>query len=351
MNYITETNVPLPEDEMEEIPPEREDIEEHLPDIPESENISQTERNVNDIENPLSKSARIKLFFENNELTFKKNICWRKNIRYITPKIIWYKPKKDEVTELESPLHFFRQYFTPDLISSMVEHTNLYAVQQFMKCPPTTIDEMETFIGMHILMGNLHYPRVRCYWEKRLRVPIIADAMPRDRFHRLRTALHFVNVLEKDPNCKDRMWKVRPLYNTLRGRMTTLQLETELCIDEQMIPFKGRLNVKQYVKGKPCPWGIKLFALCGSSGLMYDFLIYQGSTTELNIEQQEVFGLGASVVLKLSERIKEVNIQLYFDNFFRIIIYYSICEIHIFTLLVPHEWTVLVDPPSPQTLL
>lgn len=85
MNYITETNVPLPEDEMEEIPPEREDIEEHLPDIPESENISQTERNINDIKNPLSKSARIKLFFENNELTFKKKHLLAKKYKIYYP--------------------------------------------------------------------------------------------------------------------------------------------------------------------------------------------------------------------------------------------------------------------------
>lgn len=47
---------------MEEIPPEGEDIEEQLPDIPESEDILQIERNVNNIENPVSKSARI-IFF------------------------------------------------------------------------------------------------------------------------------------------------------------------------------------------------------------------------------------------------------------------------------------------------
>jgi len=33
-----------------------------------------------------------------------------------------------------------------------------------------------------------------------------------------------------------------------------------------------RLNVKHYIKNKPNLWGIKIFALCGKSGLLYDFI-------------------------------------------------------------------------------
>ncbi|KAI4464225.1 transposase is4 [Holotrichia oblita] len=148
--------------------------------------------------------------------------------------------------------------------------------------------------------------------KKPKQIPSGPNAMARDRFFKLRKHLHFVNVHERPPENTDRLWKVRPLYDVLRNRMSELTLETALCVDEQMIPFKGRLNIKQYVKAKPNPWGFKLFALCGTSGIMYDFVIYQGSTTELNPDQQDVFGLGAAVVLKLAERISEPNIQLYF---------------------------------------
>lgn len=62
--------------------------------------------------------------------------------------------------------------------------------------------------------------------------------------------------------------------------MSQLEIESHLSIDEQMVPFKGSINIKQYVKGKPCPWGIKIFVLREVSGTAYDFIIYQGSTTE-----------------------------------------------------------------------
>lgn len=46
--------------------------------------------------------------------------------------------------------------------------------------------------------------------------------------------------------------------------------------------FKGSLNIKQYVRNKPKKkWGIKVYILAGANGIMYDFIVYQGSTTEL----------------------------------------------------------------------
>lgn len=79
----------------------------------------------------------------------------------------------------------------------------------------------------------------------------------------------------------DRFWKVRILYDSLLFRCQQLSLETILCVDEQMVPFKGNIDVRQYIKGKPNPWGIKIFALAGQSGIIYDFLLYQGQRTEL----------------------------------------------------------------------
>ncbi|XP_050295117.1 piggyBac transposable element-derived protein 2-like [Anthonomus grandis grandis] len=160
-------------------------------------------------------------------------------------------------------------------------------------------------------MGNLNYPRIKLYWDHKLQIPLISNNITVNRFYKLRQHIHFVNIHEKLDN-SDRFWKVRPLYDAIRRRCLSLPLESKLCVDEQMVPFKGSLNVKN----KPKPWGIKIFALCGSSGILYDFIIYQGSTTELDPQQLDVFRAGAAVVLKLSERISHPRVQLYFDNYF-----------------------------------
>lgn len=284
-----------------------------------TEEISQYEQVVETIEQaveaPVSNKDRISAFIVNNNLTPKDKIRWRKNVTFLTPPIRWYVEQPENAVSLDSPITFFENYFKKCIYSRMAEYTNLYAVQQQARFVPTNADEMKVFVGIHIVMGNLHYPRVRNYWESKLQIPLISNNMNVNRFFKLRQNLHFVDA-QMRPETNDRFWKIRPLYDILRKRCLELPIEENLCIDEQMVPFKGNLNVKQYIRGKPSPWGVKIFALCGSSGIMYDFLIYQGSTTEYKRDYVDVFGLGAGVVLHLAERINKQNCKLFFDNYF-----------------------------------
>lgn len=45
--------------------------------------------------------------------------------------------------------------------------------------------------------------------------------------------------------------------------------------------------------------------LCGKSGLAYDFVCYQGSTTEFDPEMLSAFGSGATMLLHLAKRINK----------------------------------------------
>jgi hypothetical protein len=147
-------------------------------------------------------------------------------------------------------------------------------------------------------------------------IELMNDTMSCERFSLLRNNLHFVDNLEKPSDCTDKFYKTRPLIDIVRKFCLELPLEENLSIDEQIVPFKGNLSIKQYMKGKPSPWGIKIFVLCGQSGMPYDFLIYQGATTEITPGFLKRFGFGGAVVLHLSKRISEPGHKLYFDNYF-----------------------------------
>lgn len=69
------------------------------------------------------------------------------------------------------------------------------------------------------------------------------------------------------------------------------------------------------MRNKPTKWGIKIYVLAGQSGLIYDFIIYQGSTTPINPIYVK-YGSAAAVVMQLCERISEKNHGLFFDNYF-----------------------------------
>lgn len=135
-----------------------------------------------------------------------------------------------------------------------------------------------------------------------------------NRFSKLRNAVHLVDVTARGDE-KDRMWKVREIYNCIRNRCKELQTETNLCVDEQIVPFKGQINVKQYLPNKPKKWEIKLWILAGQSGTIYDFIIYQGAGTEIK-EEYAQFRQGVGTVMQLAERIEKAHHGLFFYNFF-----------------------------------
>lgn len=146
----------------------------------------------------------------------------------------------------------------------MVDMTNLYAVQSGkLRFRPTTANELEILFGLHMATGVFNYPAIKMYWETNYGIRLFTENMPRDRFFELRSNLHLVDNTQMPQNCNDLFYKVRPIYDAVRSRCLELPLERELCVDEQIIPFTGKHAAKQYVKGKPCPWGIKLFFLCG----------------------------------------------------------------------------------------
>ena len=46
-----------------------------------------------------------------------------------------------------------------------------------------------------------------------------------------------------------------------------------MCVDEQMIPFKGQHSLKVYMKSKPSKWGYEVWVLARASGYVHDFQI------------------------------------------------------------------------------
>jgi len=56
--------------------------------------------------------------------------------------------------------------------------------------------------------------------------------------------------------------------------------------------------------------------LCGESGVLYDFVLYQGANTEIDLQVQKQFGQAPGVVLHLCKIVKKNKHFLYFDNYF-----------------------------------
>lgn len=243
-----------------------------------------------------------------------KNCKWKTGVKFQEMKSLWKDVTPLPLLELPSPIDYFYRYIPPEIIKELSEKTNMYILQNNKNVKHVTEEEISTLIGLHLAMGALKFPRARMYWDRFLNVDLFQH-MLQDRFFQIRNNVHIVNNLEVPVDNTDRFYKVRPIYNCIQRYCQSLEKEECLCVDEQMIPFVGRLNVKQYVKGKPNPWGIKVFMLCGKSGLVHDFLLYQGKTTQIPEQYQKIFGLGGAAVFHLVKDLNPFH-QVYFDNYF-----------------------------------
>ena len=86
-----------------------------------------------------------------------------------------------------------------------------------------------------------------------------------------------------------------------------------VCVDEQMIPFKGSSSLKQYMPNKPHKYGYKVFVLCNSKGIMHNFELYAGKiSTPKNCVNLRA---SSNIAIKLAQAIPlDKNFLMYFEN-------------------------------------
>ncbi|KAJ8930526.1 hypothetical protein NQ314_016673 [Rhamnusium bicolor] len=138
--------------------------------------------------------------------------------------------------------------------------------------------------------------------------------MSRNRWEQIKSRIHF-NDNAYLPNNNDKLYKIRPFIEKVVANFKNIPMDEKVCVDEQMIPFKGHHSIKQYLKSKPKKWGYKAFVLCGSDGIVYNWELYSGRID--HDPQLPDIGVSGNVVLRLAKIIPRNDYhKIYFDNWF-----------------------------------
>lgn len=246
----------------------------------------------------------------------KRNVTWKSGkARQIRPILPWKGQLPDGPEIVGTPLFYFRKLIDRDILEHVVEQSNLYALQTDLARPLTlSVEELERFIGVTFLMSIYGLPRTRMFWRRETEVLKVVEAMSRNRWEQLKSKIHF-NDNTHLAESNDKLYKIRPFIDKVVKNFNKIPMGEKICVDEQMIPYKGHHSIKQYMKAKPKKWGYKAFVLCGSDGIVYNWELYSGAVDH-DPDLPDV-GISGNVVLRLAKIVPRNDYhKIYFDNWF-----------------------------------
>jgi hypothetical protein len=220
-----------------------------------------------------------------------------------------------DVQSCEVPIDYFQLFLTDELLNLIVAETNRYGTKKMRDknkdWTDTTTEEMRQFIGICLYMGLVRLSKLRDYWssDNYYCNPAVTKTMTRHRFELLLTSLHFADNDLVDRG--NRLYKIMPVLDLLNSSFQKMcKPAKSLCIDESMVPFRGRIVFRQFNKSKRHKYGIKLFKLCSKAGYTQKVKVYAGR------DVTRVGGVAEAVVLELMEGYLDQGRDLCTDNWY-----------------------------------
>ena len=208
------------------------------------------------------------------------------------------------------PIEFFELFFNVEIKELIVEETNKYALAKNLTWELTNSVEINKFIALCMHMGIVRLPSLRNYWSGRQiygGCPIGSNVMCRRRFESLLTNLHFADNSNYDGS--NRLFKISPFINLMNAAFEKVYRPGQrVCIDESLVPFRGRIVFKQYIPNKRHRYVIKLFKICADEGYTSHIEIYAGK------DDTRVGNVATCIVLKLMRNLMDCGRTLYTDN-------------------------------------
>lgn len=238
------------------------------------------------------------------------------------------KVKSRNMQNTRLDVQYFMCMMGEDNVRLITEQSNIVRVKRGIErnrtFPPISEREIRQWLGLNMYMSVLHMPSTHLHWNLSLRNEAIASVMTRDRFREINSVIHLCNtdLQQMDRNAPDfdRIFKVREFLDNLSAHFADFaEIEAVLSVDEMIVPYKGQLGLKVYMKNKPNKWGLKVWALAGQSGYVYRFNVFGDNRLVMtDQEAQELeagIGMSGQTVLNLTEDLPEGS-ELFFDNYF-----------------------------------
>lgn len=237
-----------------------------------------------------------------------------------------------------TPLTFFQLFWSDDLFDFIRVQTNKNAEVKRNANPDkhkspweaiNDVAEIKAFFGLCLAMGILKLPLVEMYWQKKFSLFEVndwGDIMSRNRFSSIMRYLKFCDEQVDKPAVEpgqpgyDRLYKVRRFLSIILPKYKNERISSQwLAIDEQMIPYRGRVGFRQFIANKPHRFGIKAWAMADAkTGYILRQQIYTGKNLgeANNTDAVPYVGLAQQVVTDLLQGYENKGYIVVTDNFY-----------------------------------
>ena len=222
----------------------------------------------------------------------------------------------------------FQLFLTQPIIMQIVRETNREGHQktaEYNTVHPQSqvvwksVDEVEikAFIGLCILAGiqKSNFEPLSSLWSNVEGRPIFTATMSRNRFKDILSYMRFDNrETRSERKATDKVAAFSDVWQMFQVQLPKMYIPgPNLCVDEQLVAYRGRCPFRQYIPSKPSKYGLKIWWLCDSD-TSYPLCgeIYSG---RLPNEKREV-GQGARIVKQLVGQYYHSGRNVTADNFF-----------------------------------
>lgn len=217
---------------------------------------------------------------------------------------------------------------TPDMVNLIVRETNRRAKQVIAKWNTshpatqktwTETDETEIYacIGI-LLLGGVYKSAnesVGEMWSMDSGRPVFRATMSMERFHHLLRFCRFDNEATREQRLEtDKLAACSDFWKMFLDNLAKFYKPgSDLTVDEQLVAFRGRCKIKQYIPIKPGKYGIKIYWCCDAEN-SYPL------TAEVYVGRQPGAAVGRNSTVDLVKRLvdpwKNKGRNVTMDNFF-----------------------------------
>ena len=135
--------------------------------------------------------------------------------------------------------------------------------------------------------------------------------MSRNRYQDILKFRHFAD--NENPHHSGRLYKIQPILDYFDAKMRSTYIpNSDLSLEESMILWRGRLMFRQYIKNKRYKYGVKLYELCESNGIVLRISVYSGE----GYSDQDNLGQTGAIVQYLLDDFLDKGYHVFTDNYY-----------------------------------